>query len=118
MQYELAGGKCEICGQSGIDQGFKHPLECHEEWNYNEDTKTQKLIRLVALCPRCHQVKHFGRTDMIGGKTRDEAYKHLRAVNEWTREEALAHIQVSYQVWQNRSSHEWKIDISVLNLQA
>ncbi|MEJ7872263.1 MAG: hypothetical protein WKF67_08375 [Rubrobacteraceae bacterium] len=34
-------------------------LECHEEWEYDEATGVQRLSGLVALCTRCHQVKHW-----------------------------------------------------------
>ncbi len=35
-------------------------LECHEVWEYEEQTRVQRLSSLVALCTRCHQVKHWG----------------------------------------------------------
>ena len=34
----------------------------HEEWRYEDDTKTQRLVALVPLCQFCHEVKHIGRT--------------------------------------------------------
>jgi len=37
---------CEICG--GV--GPKHPVECHEMWEYDTKTLTQKLVELIALC--------------------------------------------------------------------
>jgi len=113
-QYLAAGYKCEICGQSGLNQGYKWPVECHEVWEYNPELFQQKLIRLIALCPLCHHVKHYGRTEMIGGKQLENAFRHLMNVNGWDRDQALGHTQVSYQVWQNRSSHDWTIDISVI----
>jgi hypothetical protein len=34
-------------------------LECHEEWDYDDETHVQKLTGLIALCGRCHRVKHL-----------------------------------------------------------
>ena len=79
--YEKAKDKCEICGDTGKNQGYRHNLECHEIWDYNEEKKVQKLVGLVSLCPKCHQVKHFGRTSAIGKQA--EAFKHMEKVNNW-----------------------------------
>ena len=51
-----AGDRCEICGA----RGRRWPVECHETWDYDDDRKIQRLQRLVALCPACHEVKHAG----------------------------------------------------------
>jgi len=110
--YKDAGGKCEICGQTGKEQGFRWPLECHEVWEYNSGV--QKLVRLIALCPRCHHVKHFGRTEMIGGWEVKMAFKHLMTVNGWTESKAEAHLRSAAELWSERSSHEWQIDISAI----
>src|SRR5574337_1863360 len=53
---DQAWNVCEICG--GV--GPKHPVECHEIWEYDEKNRTQKLAGMIALCPDCHMVKHFG----------------------------------------------------------
>ena len=37
----------------------KYRLECHEEWEYDEETATQSVSGLLALCTPCHQVKHW-----------------------------------------------------------
>ena len=51
--YSKANNVCEICSSTGKSQGFKHNVECHEKWEYNDTNKTQKLIGLIALCPLC-----------------------------------------------------------------
>ena len=56
--YKKANYKCEICG----DKGPKWPVECHEIWNYDDQTHTQTLKGLISLCPTCHKAKHLGRT--------------------------------------------------------
>ena len=51
QSYVNAKYVCEICGKTGLEQGFKHKLECHEIWEYNDKKKEQKLIGLISLCP-------------------------------------------------------------------
>lgn len=60
--YRRAGGRCEVCG--GV--GSRHPLEAHEVWEYDEESGIQRLVRLIALCPACHEVQHIGRAGTIG----------------------------------------------------
>jgi hypothetical protein len=73
--------RCQICGgRSPI--GAR--VECHEVFLYDEQTRTQKLVSLVALCRPCHSVKHIGRTQMEGHEP--EALVQLATVNGWTHE--------------------------------
>jgi hypothetical protein len=44
-----ANNKCEICKETGKTQGYKHNVECHEIWIYNDEDKIQKLIGLISL---------------------------------------------------------------------
>lgn len=110
--YALANNKCEICGETGKSYGAKHDVECHEIWQYNDETKEQKLIGLIALCPRCHKVKHIGLTQMRGEN--EIAIKQLMKVNKMTRQEAWDYIRKAYDKWQERSRYEWKLDTSML----
>lgn len=106
--YEKAGKKCEICG--GI--GPKWPVECHEVWQYDESAKVQKFIRGIALCPYCHEVKHIGRARMMDRG--EEALAHLAKVNGWTTKEAEKYTDKQFDVWRERSRHEWTLDLSEL----
>ena len=112
ISYENANNKCEICGDTGKNQGHKHNVECHEIWNYDEETLTQKLIGLISLCPKCHQVKHIGRAIAIGKK--DECYRHLIYVNKWTIEQVQNHVLASFELHKERSKYEWTLDLSLL----
>lgn len=118
--YRLAGYRCEICG----GKGAKHPVECHEVWAYEDvqgnvpdivdysRTYTQTLVRLVSLCPACHEVKHFGLTTLRG---RDQqAFRHLMRVNGWNENQAQKHIQEVYALWEKRSRVGWMLDLSWL----
>lgn len=106
--YSQANYRCEICN----GRGKKWPVECHEIWQYHDDTHVQMLLGLIALCPACHEVKHIGRAQATGHGTR--ALKHLQKVNGWTKLKAEAYIQDCYKVWNERSEFEWILDISWL----
>ena len=105
---KAAGGKCEVCG----GRGSKWPVECHEEWEYDDARHTQTLRKMVALCPHCHSVKHLGRAQMTGNG--EEAMRHLRKVNGWSEEDADMYVREAFLVWFQRSSHDWTIDLSAI----
>jgi hypothetical protein len=106
--YERAGHSCEVCGGCGS----RHPVECHEMWEYEEATGVQRLVRMIALCPACHEVKHIG---LAGVKGRGEqASAHLAEVNGWTPQVADRYINQAFVVWGKRSDRAWSLDVSVL----
>lgn len=105
---DKAWNVCEICG--GV--GPKHPVECHEIWKYNEKTGIQKLEGMIALCPDCHSVKHFGFA-RISGKE-EQTLKHFMKVNGLKKKEAEKAILAAFELWAKRSTLEWKLDLSVL----
>ncbi len=113
LSYEQAGHKCEICGGIGQEQGYKHNLECHEIWEYDDINHVQKLIGLISLCPICHQVKHIGRAIKMG-KFKD-CVKQLAHVNKWTKIQIDEHITQSFEIYKERSLHKWTLDLSILN---
>lgn len=100
--YARAHHVCEVCG-------VKARLECHERWYFNNTTKTQKLTGLVALCSKCHEVKHFGRTKNRGRGRR--ALKHFMQVNNMTSKEANRYINRQFRLLSSRSKYEWTVDI-------
>lgn len=111
--YKKANNKCEICGEHGLKQGFKHKVECHEVWKYQDRKKVQKLVKLMCLCPLCHQAKHIGRTSLMGNELK--AYDRLQKINKWNTDELFEHINKAYEKNNERSSYEWTIDLSLLN---
>jgi hypothetical protein len=112
--YKDANYKCEICSATGLTQGSKHPVECHEVWQYDDRNKIQKLLRLISLCPRCHQVKHAGLSLLKG--LGEEIINHLIEVNRISIAKAEAHILQAFATWKERSKHKWTLDISILEL--
>lgn len=108
MIYQRARYRCEICG--GI--GKRHPVECHEVWIYDDNTYIQKLSHFEALCPRCHEVKHFGFTTTRG--FRDRALNQFCLVNNLNLSEAENIIESFYEQWERRNDIQWELDISLL----
>lgn len=107
-----AGRRCEICG--GV--GTRHPVECHERWEYAVGVEggVQTLVGLIALCPGCHEVKHFGRTAAIGYG--DRAMEQLRSVNGWDEATAKRHGLECKLQWEERELvSPWTADLSWLS---
>jgi 5-methylcytosine-specific restriction endonuclease McrA len=108
---EQSGGVCTLCGGAGR----RYAVDCHEVWDYDESgpKRVQRLVGLVALCPPCHAVKHFGRTHARG--FRREALEQLMAVNGWSEATARAHVEDAVKTWRDRSQHSWELDVSWLD---
>jgi hypothetical protein len=106
--YRQADYRCEICGGKGPE----HPVECHEVWRYDDRTRVQLLVRMIALCPACHQVKHLGFANVKGRGA--QARAHLARVNGWTLAQADAYIAEAFQVWAQRSQGPWTLDLEGL----
>lgn len=101
--------KCEVCG----GQGQRWPVECHEIWDYDDDSARQTLTGLISLCPACHEVKHMGFTELKG--KRIPATAHLSIVNRWSYQQAEEYVARAFQVWRMRSKQGWTLDISWLS---
>jgi hypothetical protein len=109
--YAAAGSRCELCG--GVGQ--QHAVEAHELWAWDLLQHEQRLIRLVALCPGCHLVKHAGRARVIGRE--QEVRDQLQTVNGWSEAQARAHLRGAWDDWARRSVDEWRLDLSVLEIE-
>lgn len=108
--YLKADNKCEICG--GI--GTKHPVECHEIWEYDEENKIQILKNFISICPLCHQVKHIAQTYSNGKEYGDRAFKRFQDINELSDEDTKLFYDYFRQQWMKRSIEKWKLDITLL----
>lgn len=106
--YENADRRCEICG----GRGSRHPVECHEVWEYNEAAGVQRLVRMIALCPACHEVKHIGLAEVRGRA--DFAREHLSKVNGWSPDATDCYVREAFSIWRSRSGRPWSLDISSL----
>jgi len=110
--YKEADYKCEICADSGKNQGVNWPVECHEIWKYNDTNHIQTLIGFIALCPNCHKVKHIGLSQIKGWM--DIVYTQLTKINNISKDTALKYIDESFEVWKSRSQYEWEVNINYI----
>ncbi len=108
LTFQKANSRCEICG----GKGSRHPVECHEIWDYNDTRHLQTLVQLIALCPACHECKHIGLACARGRG--DIAIAHLSRVNRWSINQTNKYIEDCAQVWQIRSQFQWTLNISYL----
>lgn len=107
--YKKANYKCEICG----GKGKAHPVECHEIFEFDDQKLLQILIKMIALCPACHMVKHIGLAEVQGNFKK--AIKHFIKINNVSKVEADLYIQDCFKTWAQRSKKKWKIDVSLLS---
>lgn len=110
--YRRVGYRCEICG----GKGPKHPVECHEKWEYDDRRHIAKLVGLYGLCPACHECKHIGLAVVKGRLLQAQA--HLATVNGVSEREAASMVREAFRLWKDRSAHEWTIDIEWANMKA
>lgn len=106
--YAEANYRCEIC--NGV--GMRWPVECHEHWHYDDICRIKTLIKMMALCPKCHKVKHITRQFTFG---QFSLISHMENVNKWTKGEAEFYLKEAFETWKKRSKHKWKLNIDVLS---
>lgn len=107
--YKKAGYKCEICGGNGKH----HPVECHEVWEYQNSSGKrgiQRLKKVEAVCPACHEVKHIGLAQVRGRY--NQAIRHMCRVNGISKKKAEAVVVSAMAEWQKRSQIEWDCDLT------
>lgn len=106
--YLTAGHSCEVCG----GRGYRHAVECHEIWRYDDDLLTQTLTGLIALCPSCHRVKHMALAREMGWDA--DAERHFCRVNGWSRSLMREYMDAVFEVYEERSLHAWSLNIEWL----
>lgn len=106
--FKRADYVCEICN----GKGDKWPVECHEVFAYDDVNRIQKLTKLIALCPFCHEVKHIGLAGVRG--RRADALSHLARVNEWSLADAELYVEACFELWHRRSCYPWQLDLTYL----
>ncbi|GAA0762835.1 hypothetical protein [Psychroflexus lacisalsi] len=108
VTYGLAEYKCEICD----DRGNRHPVECHEVWDFNNSTKIQTLKGFISLCPLCHEVKHLGLARIRGNH--DRAFSRFLELNNLSKHEGVKQFKFYKEEWKERSKVDWEIDLNIL----
>jgi hypothetical protein len=105
--YERVDYKCECCGK----RKNKY-LEAHERWDFNYDTQTQKLVRIIALCKMCHSATHYGHSKRT--KNIDKINQHIKKINDFDDLDLDNHIKEAYDTWKKRNTVKWNLDFSII----
>lgn len=112
---DAAENRCEACGvESSTPGGRPRRPDCHERWVFDltGPVPVQRLDRLVALCPGCHEVQHLGRATTLG--RRPVVLATLMRVNRWQRIDAVADIVRADHRFRLMADHRFDLDLSVL----
>lgn len=105
--YADAEHVCQICSAEAR-------IQCHEIWEYDENKLIQKLKGFVALCSKCHDIKHFGRSQMRAARGEidlDALIDHFCKVNNVSSEVFSSHKTEAFKTWRARSAKKWKTDL-------
>lgn len=108
--YKKHNFKCAICGAGGR-------LYAHEVWEYDDKNHIQKLKNLIALCTKCHAVKHIGYAGIQAseGKLKfHEIVKHFMKVNKCDYQAFQKHYKKAIQKFEERSHYEWQLNLDKL----
>ncbi|MDD3323393.1 MAG: hypothetical protein PHS59_18305 [Paludibacter sp.] len=81
--YKRFDNKCSICGEASQE------LDAHEVWAFDSKNKKQTLIDIIALCPKCHGVKHMRNSERIGYG--QNAKRHFMKINKCSEVEFAGH---------------------------
>ncbi|WP_307399694.1 hypothetical protein [Paenibacillus anaericanus] len=107
--YESVNHTCEICGAIKGEEFSR--MYCHEVWEYNEDTKIQKLVRLEVLCFKCHAVKHFGLSEALDWIDEKTLIKHFININGVNKKFFHGYYEDCFEVWRKRNNIDWIVDV-------
>ena len=102
VALKRANGRCEICGYKTEE------LDVHEEWDFDVKKKTQTLKNIIAICSRCHGVKHFKNSVRLGFG--EEAQEHFIKVNNCSEMQFASHLNKSLINYEERNKVlRWKL---------
>lgn len=110
------GNRCQICGQRGkkLSNSIKD-VDTHEIWEYtplNSNEKIQKLTGFISLCSSCHLMFHLGFAKVSNNY--DKTIKRLQKLEKLNDSEVKYRVDNIFNLWEERSKHHWKIDITLL----
>ena len=57
--------------------------------------------------------KHIGRANAMGRQP--IAFAHMEKVNGWNHKMVVSHIAYEFELFSERSKHQWEIDLSILS---
>ena len=108
--YAEYGHECGICHAKGR-------LAAHELWEYDDESRSQRLTGMIALCDLCHHVKHIGFAEVLASQGRLDIKRvvaHYCRVNGCTAQEFMQDRNAAFSLWSARSEHPWDVDVSKL----
>ena len=106
--YKKYDYKCSICRAGG-------KLHAHEVWDYDNKKYVQKLADIIALCSKCHAVKHIGLAGIHASEGKisyENLIKHFMKVNNCDRDVVEKHQAEAFKKFEVRSHFEWQIDLT------
>lgn len=112
--YEKSAYSCEICNT----RPKKGQLHCHEVWEFDDNTGTQKLAKLESVCSLCHACKHIGFAvvqHFDSGRDLESVINQFLRINQIDLDTFHDYLDNELRIWEERSRKEWKIDISYLD---
>ncbi len=100
--YKKANHRCQICGLETDD------LDAHEVWKFDIKNRTQTLKDIIAICSKCHGVKHIRNSQRLGFG--ESAKGHFMRVNNCSELEFAKHLakaQIDFE--EQNKIYRWKI---------
>ena len=103
-----------MCGGDGAGR----PLQCHEQWTYDDRGLVQTLVDLHVLCEACHIAKTPGRAVWLASTNSrysdlpEQVLTRLVDLNGWARHVAVAYVAWSGAVNRERSRFAWTQNVS------
>ncbi len=107
--YMKNDGKCTICEKTA------KKLHAHEVWEYDDENHLQILKDIIPVCTMCHLVKHPGFASINearGGAPMIAVIAHFCRVNKVDREVFQKHYEEELEKYEERSRHEWTMDVT------
>ena len=87
-------------------------VEAHERWQYDFLNQVQKLVRIVALCHRCHTSTHMGLAGLRGLNIL--ALEHMKKVNNWDDKKLKQDCEERSDLYRRASLVNWKLNIDII----
>ena len=104
--FKTYDNKCGLCGAGG-------KLACHEVWDYDDTTHTQRLNGFIALCQDCDNIKHIGIAQIRADKGEVDfglLIEHFCAVNKCSREIFDVNYFQTFAMFMQRNAFSWRPD--------
>ncbi|WP_143016723.1 hypothetical protein [Paraburkholderia phenazinium] len=114
--FVATGHRCLLCGAG-------EKLDCHEIWKYYEPSEhgqlhrgalcgVQRLVKLIPVCPDCHETFHLGLARIRGRL--DITLERIAALYRLSDDERDAYLAMVKEDWYRRNEFSWALDVSAV----